>query len=282
MALEPLPLLLVLLSALMHAGWNVMAKRSHDGLIAMALIKLPNMLMAIVMLAVAGLPSMPSWPYLLGSALLNFLYFYALVNAYRLGDLSVAYPVARGTAPLMVLLISLAFVGEVPSAGAIAGVMVICLGILVIGKQKRATRQHYLAMLWAAGVGLCIAGYTVTDALGARLSGNPVGYVAVLMIVTGIAVGGAAALTRGPALLHALRTDWKNGVLGGVMMLGSYSLMVYALTLGPMAPLAALRESSVIFAAVLGAIVLREPFGAKRITAAAAVASGIAILVFLG
>lgn len=282
MTLDPLAFGLVMLSALMHAGWNAIAKRGHDGLVAMALIKAPNMVISLIVLAVVGLPNGPAWPYLLGSAAVNILYFYFLINAYRAGDLSVAYPVARGVAPLLVLVFSFVFLREVPTAGAIVGVLVISFGIFLIAAQRRATRQHYHAMLWAGGVGLCISIYTLIDGTGARAGGNPVGYVAMLNIFTGVVICGVAAKRRGAALAAALRTDWLNGLVGGTMMLASYTLVVYALTIAPMAPVAALRETSVVFAAIIGTMMFREPFGGQRIAAAAAVALGIGILVASG
>jgi drug/metabolite transporter (DMT)-like permease len=268
----------VLVSALMHAGWNLLAKRGHDGLVAMALIKVPNMAMAVAILAYLGLPAAASAPWLAVSTAVNWLYFYFLINAYRVGDLSLAYPVSRGTAPLLVLLLSLAIAGEVPSLAAGVGVALICVGIFVLAARRGASRQHNLTLLWAAGVGLCIATYTVTDGIGARASGNPISYVAVLNICTGIGLCGVAAWRRGPALARALRTDWLNGVIGGAMMLGAYTIVVYALTRAPMAQVAALRESSVIFAAILGTLFLREPFGGRRIVASVVVAAGIAFL----
>jgi drug/metabolite transporter (DMT)-like permease len=282
MTLDPLAFSLVLLSALLHAGWNTIAKRAHDGLVAMALIKVPNMAISLTVIAIVGLPTAPAWPYILGSTVVNILYFYFLINAYRVGDLSVAYPVARGVAPLLVMVLSFVLLREVPTAGAIVGVLVICFGIFLIGSQRRATREHYHAMLWALGVGLCIAIYTIIDGAGARAGGNPIGYVAMLNVFTGIAVCGTALVRRKAALSAALRTDWLNGLIGGTMMLASYTLVVYALTIAPMAPVAALRETSVVFAAVIGAVMLKEPFGRRRVAAAVAVAMGIGILVALG
>ena len=268
----------MLVSALMHAGWNLLAKRGHDGLVAMALIKAPNIAISAAVLLFAGLPASVSWPWLAASTAVNCLYFYFLINAYRVGDLSLAYPVSRGTAPLLVLLLSLGLAGEVPSAAAAVGIGFICAGILALAARRGATRQHHLTLLWAGGVGLCIATYTVVDGIGARHSGNPIAYVAVLNIFTGIGICAVAAWRRGPALALALRKDWLNGVMGGAMMLGAYTIVVYALTKAPMAQVAALRESSVIFAAILGAIFLREPFGGRRIAASVAVAIGIAVL----
>ena len=254
-----------------------MAKRGRDGLVAMAIIKIPNMAMSIVIIAVMGLPGGASWPFVLTSGVVNCLYFYFLLNAYRVGDLSLAYPVARGIAPLLVVVLSAFIASEVPSPGALAGIAVTCLGIIAIA-QSRSSAHHGATIAWAAGVGLCISIYTLLDGMGARLSGNAFGYVAVLNVFTGIAVCGTALARRGAAFVEALKADWKNGVLGGAMMLGAYSIAVYAMTLAPMAQVAALRESSVVFAAILAAIFLKEPFGGKRIAAACAVTAGIVIL----
>jgi len=282
MTLEPLPLLLVLVSALMHAGWNLIAKLGSDRLIAMALMKAPNMLVALAVLAFAGLPAPESWPLLLASSGVNCLYFYFLINAYHAGDLSLAYPVARGLAPLFVLALSAIVAREIPSLAGFAGVVLISTAIFALAARRGATREHYATLLWASGVGLTIALYTVIDGLGGRSSGNVVGYVACLNILTGIAVCGAAIAKRGRAAVSALRGNWKNGLLGGTLMLFAYMIVVYALTLAPMAQIAALRESSVIFAAILGVIFLRERFGARRIVASAVVATGIAILAIGG
>ena len=281
MTLEPLPLVLVLVSALMHAGWNLIAKLGSDRLIAMALMKAPNMVLALMVLAYAGLPARESWGYLAVSAGVNFLYFYFLIKAYH-GDLSLAYPVARGLAPLFVLVLSAAAAREIPTPAGFAGVVLISVAIFSLAARRGASRQHYATLVWAGGVGLTIAVYTVIDGLGGRLSGNAVGYVAVLNVLTGAAVCGTAFARRGRAVVVALRENWKNGLLGGALMLFAYMIVVFALTLAPMAQIAALRESSVIFAAILGVIFLREPFGTRRIVAAAVVASGIALLALGG
>jgi drug/metabolite transporter (DMT)-like permease len=178
--------------------------------------------------------------------------------------------VSRGLAPLLVLLLSFAWAGEVPSMAAAAGVAVICLGLFALAAQRDASKRHGATLLWAGGVSMCIATYTVTDGIGARVSGNPIGYVALLNIMTGIVLLSVALRKRRAELGQALRSDWKSAVLGGAMMLGSYTIVVYALTLAPMAQVAALRECSVIFAAILGTIFLHEPFGARRTAAAAA------------
>ena len=280
MGLEPLPLALVLISALMHAGWNLIAKIGRDRLVAMAVMKAPNMVVALVVLGVAGAPDAASWPFLVGSWVVNCLYFYFLTNAYR-GDLSLAYPVARGVAPLLVLVLSAFAAREIPTVSVVVGVLTISLAIFVLAWRPERSPQHAETIRWAAAVGLAIALYTVIDGLGARRAGSVVGYVAALNVMTGISICGAAWFRRGRGpFFDALRRDWKHGLAGGTLMLLAYMIVVYALTIAPMGQVAALRESSVIFAAVLGVLVLREPFGGRRIAASAILAAGIALLVF--
>lgn len=282
MTLDPLALGLVLVSALMHAGWNLIAKLGADRLVAMALMKAPNMAVALVVLAWVGLPAPESLPYVFASFAVNCLYFYFLINAYRAGDLSLAYPVSRGLAPLLVLALSALAAGEVPGLPGFLGVMLISVGIFALAARRQATPQHYATLSWAGGVGATIAAYTVVDGLGGRLSGNVVGYVAVLNILTGTAVCGTALARRGRAFGGALREHWRNGLAGGTLMLGAYMIVVYAMTLAPMAQVAALRESSVVFAALLGVVFLHEPFGARRIAASIVVVAGIALLALGG
>jgi len=278
MTLEPLAIILVLVSALMHAGWNLIAKIGGDRLVAMAVMKVPNTLVALLVLIVAGVPARESWPFLLASAGVNCVYFFFLIKAYR-GDLSLAYPVARGVAPLLVLVLSMLAAHEMPTPSGVAGVLLISSAVLALAVRRDGSRLHYETLLWAGGVGLTIALYTVIDGLGGRRAGNVIGYVAILNILTGVFVCGTAYARRGHALIATgLRTYWRQGLLGGTLMLFAYMIVVYALTIAPMAQIAALRESSVIFAAILGVIVLREPFGTRRIVASIILAVGIALL----
>lgn len=282
MALDPLAVSLVLLAALLHAGWNTLVKLGHDRLSALVLVKVPNMAVAAAVLAVADFPAPASWPYLLASTAATSAYFFCLANAYRVGDLSLAYPVARGSAPLSVLLLSLVAVGEVPTAFGLAGVLAVSLGITVIGFERGATPQHYRALAWAGGVGLSIAAYTVIDGLGGRASASPFGYTAALQILSGVVLVTAALALRGLSALAALRRELAKGLVGGTMMFLAYGIVIYAMTLAPMAPVAALRETGVVFAALIGTFVLGERFGRKRIAAAALVAAGIVVLVVFG
>ena len=279
MSLEPLPLVLVLLSALMHAAWNLIAKMGQDRLIAMAVIKGTNTVLALTVLVAVGIPASSSWAYLAASCAINCVYFYFLINAYR-GDLSLAYPVSRGVAPLLVLVLSAVAAREAPSEVSFAGVLLVSIAILVLAQRGASAAWHTQTMLWAGGVGLTIALSTVMDGLGGRHSDNVIGYVSAQNAITGVAVCGAAYLLRGRhALASGMQAYWKSSVLGGALMLLGYIIVVYALTIAPMAHVAAVRESSVIFAAVLGVIVLREPFGGRRILASVILTTGIALLV---
>ena len=171
MTLEPLALILVLVSALMHAGWNLIAKIGDDRLVAMAVMKVPNTLVALLVLVFAGVPARESWPFLLASAGVNCLYFFFLIKAYR-GDLSLAYPVARGVAPLLVLVLSMLAAREMPTPTGVAGVLLISAAVLALAGRSDGSRLHYETLLWAGGVGLTIALYTVIDGLGGRRSGQ--------------------------------------------------------------------------------------------------------------
>ena len=279
MTLDPAIVALVLLSALMHAGWNAVVKMGNDRLLALLLVKVPTMLVAAATLAVVGMPAPAAWPYLLVSTGISMGYYYFLVRAYHAGDLSVAYPVARGSAPIATLVLSFLIAGEQPTSAGTAGVLIVSAGIVVLGWQRGAGASHVATVLWALAVGLTIAGYTISDGIGARASGNPIGYAAALNILTGIPLAAAAFALRRGAAIDALRHGWRKGFAGGVLMFGAYAIVIYALTLAPMAAIAALRETGVIFAAVIGTLALRERYGAKRIAASALVAAGLGVLI---
>ncbi|MBM3950049.1 MAG: EamA family transporter [Rhodospirillales bacterium] len=278
MAVDPAIVALVLLAALMHAGWNAVVKMGNDRLLALLLVKAPTMLVAAATLAVVGPPAPASWPYLLVSTVISMAYFYFLVRAYHAGDLGLAYPVARGSAPVVTLLLSFLIAGERPTLAGAAGVLIVSAGIIALGWQRNAGRQHAATVAWAMAVGLTIAGYTISDGIGGRLSGNPIGYAAALNLMTGLVITVAAFAARRGAALDALRFGWRKGLGGGLLMFGGYAIVIYAMTLAPMASIAALRETSVIFAALIGSFVLREKHGARRIAASTVVAVGIVVL----
>lgn len=268
---------LVLGSALLHASWNAIIKSSRDVMLDTALVAAGAGLLALPLTASVSLPANASWPYLGASAAIHVGYFSTLVAAYRAGDLGHAYPLMRGTAPLLVALFGVALLDERPSPTMWLGILLISAGILSLGllQQGRAQRN---ATLWALANAAIIASYTLIDGAGARLSGSPAGYVAALFWLQGLMFLTLVGILRGRAALDYARRNWQRGLGGGLCLISAYGIVLWAMTQAPVAAVAALRETSVIFAALLGRVFLKERFGWRRLLAACAVALGVVAL----
>ena len=277
MEISPLVTALVLGSALLHAGWNAIIKSSRDVMLDTALVTAGAGILALPLTALVPLPASASWPYIGASAAIHVAYFSTLVAAYRLGDLSHAYPLMRGTAPLLVALAGVALLDEHPGAAMWLGIALISAGILSLGLLQRG-RAHRGATLWALANAAIIASYTLVDGTGARLSGAPAGYVASLFWLQGVLFVALVAVVRKRAALDYFGRHWRRGLTGGLCLLSAYAIVLWAMTQAPIAAVAALRETSVIFAALLGSIFLREPFGRRRVIGACAVAAGVIAL----
>ena len=277
MEISPLVTALLLGSALLHAGWNAIIKSSRDVMLDTALVAAGAGLLSLPLSGYVGLPASASWPYLGASALIHVAYFSTLVAAYRLGDLSHAYPLMRGTAPLLVALFGVALLDERPAASVWLGIVLISAGILSLGLMQRGRAQRG-ATLWALANATIIASYTLVDGTGARLSGEPAAYVAALFWLQGLLFVARVAFARGRAALDYFARHWQRGLGGGLCLLGAYAIVLWAMTRAPIAAVAALRETSVIFAALLGSLFLKERFGRRRLIAACAVALGVAAL----
>jgi drug/metabolite transporter (DMT)-like permease len=282
MTFDPFVIGLVLLAALLHAVWNTLIKTGGDGLLMFALMKVPTMGVGVLVIALVGLPNAASVPYAVGSAAGFTVYCFLLIWAYRVGDLNLVYPVARGSAPLGVALLSGLLLGEYLSGPGLAGILIISAGIAALAYDPHTLARHIPDLLRAVGVGLCIAIYTLFDGLGARISENVLGYTAMVTIFSGIPLVIAAFLIRGREMAEFLRREWKIGMLGGVLMFTTYAIVIYAMTLTQMTHGAAPRETSVIFAAVTGSLILKEPLGARRIVSATVVAGGIILVAWSG
>ena len=271
---------IVLVAALAHASWNALAKSDDDRLVTLGAINAFRFLLCIPLVLALPIPARASWPYLVASAILHMGYYTFLLSAYRYGDLSKVYPLARGLSPLIVAAGAFAFAGERLGPVALAGVAIACAGIASLSAGDAAMRadEHRRGVFFAAGTALFIAGYTVTDGMGVRLSGHAVSYVAWLSILNGLPMLLAAAVVRRAALArHLAARAWKSAV-GGALQLMAYGFVVWALALAPMAAVSALRETSVLFAAIIGVRLLGEPLGARRILAASLVAAGIVMI----
>ena len=271
---------IVLVAAIAHASWNALVKGDDDRLVTLGAANAVRFLLCVPLVLALPLPAAASWPYLVLSAILHVGYYVFLISAYRFGDLSKVYPLARGLSPLLVAAGAFAFAGERLGPVALAGVGVACAGIASLSAEGASMRggDHRRGILFAAGTAAFIASYTVTDAMGARLSGNAVSYVAWLAILDGLPMLIAAAVLRRAALSrHLADRAWKS-VAGGALQLAAYGLVVWALVLAPMAAVSALRETSVLFAAIIGVKLLGEPLGRRRVAAAALVAAGIVMI----
>jgi phosphonate utilization associated putative membrane protein len=268
---------LVLGSALLHASWNAIIKASREVMLDTALVAAGAALLALPLAALVPMPSRTSWPYLGASAAIHVAYFSTLVAAYRVGDLGHAYPLMRGIAPLLVALFGVALLGEHPSASMWLGIVLISAGILSLGLLQRVRAQR-AATLWALANAAIIASYTLIDGTGARLSGSPAGYVAALFWLQGLLFVALVAILRKRAAFEYAARNWQRGLVGGLCLISAYGIVLWAMTRAPVAAVAALRETSVIFAALLGSLFLKEPFGRQRVFAACAVALGVIAL----
>ena len=271
----------VLLSALLHASWNVLIKRSPDRLLDTAALALAASLLCAATLPFLPLPAPESRPLLAGSIVIHVFYFLALVETYRWADLSSAYPMMRGGAPVLVAL-ALTALGEPPSWALAAGIALVSGGIMLpawAGIAHGAVAVRGVAM--ALGMSAIIALYTLVDAEGARRSGNALAYNQWLFFFDAFGILAIAAWRRRGRVLAHLRGRWPQAFAGGLLTVGSYGIVIWAMTRAPVAAVAALREISVVFAALAGTLLLKEPMGRWRIAGALAVAAG-AIVIKLG
>ncbi len=237
--------------------------------------------MPLPFLPFVGLPDPASWPFLLGSVLVHLAYNFLLLRSYQLGDFGQTYPLARGTAPLVVALVSVTVVGQRLDLLQVSGVLAISGGLLVLVVGGGGLRASRPAVLAAVQTGLSIATYTVLDGVGVRRAGgggtDVAAYIAWLFVLQGPLIAGAVALRR-PGILRASRPLLGLGLLSGVVSLSAYGLVIWAQSRGQLATVAALRECSIVFGALIGAVLFHERLGAVRVVGAAIVLSGVVLL----
>jgi phosphonate utilization associated putative membrane protein len=278
--------LAVLCGALLHAGWNALIKSGRDKALDTALMHSMGIVIALPLVAIAGLPAPAAWPYIAASMTIHLGYYIALAGAYKHGDLGLTYPVMRGCAPLLVAIGSVLFIGEGISAAAWAGVAIICVGVVTLGLSRSALRdgdetQRRKALGFALANAAIIALYTVVDGIGVRASGNALAYVSALFLFDGIPYL-LLVLWRRPGQRRAAFTymagRWKIAFIGTLASFGSYGIALWAMTRAPVAVVAALRETSVLFAALLGTLFLREAFGWQRALGTLVIVGGVMVL----
>ena len=283
MGLSYLVTLAVLAAAVTHAVWNAIMHGIKDQAVAFGLLGVGGAAAAVPVVCLAPLPRAASWPYLLGSVAIHVLYNLLLMRAYRLGEFGQVYPLARGTSPLVVTVLALVFVRERPTVPELAGVVVVSAGLgslVVAGGRGGVLRAKAAkaALLAAFGTGLTIAGYTTVDGVGVRASASPAGYIGWLILLESLGVPLYLVIRRRTALRHAPVRILAAGLTAGALSLVAYGLVLWAQTRGPLAPIAALRETSVIFGAIIATVVFREPFGRAKIGSTILVAAGIFLL----
>jgi len=269
----------VLFAALMHAAWNAIVKSSPDKQLDTVLVTVGAALVSVASLFFLPAPAPESWGYLAASALIHVAYFALVAAAYRTGELSYVYPIMRGSAPLLTAIIAGVLLAEPLGAGGWGGILLISAGILLLAANQWRQGKFDLAQtLFALGNALVICIYTLVDGLGTRLSGNAFSYVGWMLALNAALLVGMAALRRPEALASHARQRWHLGLIGGVCTWASYSIALWAMTQAPLAMVAALRETSVIFGTILAAMVLKEKFGSIRYAAALLVCAGAVAL----
>jgi drug/metabolite transporter (DMT)-like permease len=276
-----LTLCVVLLAAGLHATWNALVK-SGDVITRMALVQAMASLCALPFVLVLPPPDRASWPYLLGSIIVHQGYFACLMLGYRAGDLSQVYPIARGSAPLLVAAGAFVFAGEALRPPGLAAVLVISLAIMSLVAAGPSRDGTGAPTVFALATGVTIAGYTLLDGLGGRLAGDVARYVAWLFALEGLPLATFVLVRRWRVVRSTLRQELPAGALGGAFSFLAYGAVIWAMSVTPMTYISALRETSVILAALIGTRLLREPMGARRIAAATAVALGVVLLQISG
>jgi drug/metabolite transporter (DMT)-like permease len=264
--------LIILLAAVLHASWNALLRAGTDRLWSMTMMCIAIAVVCAGLALLVPMPARASWGCAILSALLHVGYNLFLVRSYRSGDLGQTYPIARGSAPLLVSLGAALFAGELPDPISMAGVLLVSGGIISLAFQGRGLGLDSLP--YALGTGCFIGAYSVTDGIGARLSGTPVGYTVWMCLLWGIMMPPVYAMVRDWRSLIRGPRETLVAAGGGIVSLVAYGLIIFAMTLGPMGPVSALRETSVVFAALIGRYFLHERLTTYRIAACVVVAIG--------
>ncbi|MBK5475058.1 EamA family transporter [Pseudomonas sp. TH21] len=267
---------IIMLGAALHATWNAVVKGGTDKLMTTCMIASVASLIALAVVPFLALPAKESWPFIGASVVLQVVYFVLVASTYRIADMSQTYPIMRGTAPLLVAVVSVLVLAEPLSASAWLGIAVISLGILSMAAGPSAgQRKGLILALVNAGV---IAGYTLIDGWGVRQSGAPAAYTLWIFLLTGLPLAAWALVTRRAEFCRYVLRNGRLGLVGGAGTLASYGLALWAMTQAPIATVSALRETSILFGVVISAWVLKEHLTRVRIVAACIIAAGAMVL----
>jgi drug/metabolite transporter (DMT)-like permease len=267
---------LTLFAALLHAGWNALLRGGSARLWSMTVMCIAVSIVCIGIAPFLAAPAKASWMYALLSAVLHAGYNLFLVKSYQSGELGKTYPIARGSSPLLVTLGAALFAGEMPGASAVAGIGLVSFGIISLAFQGR--RLAVPGLPWALGTGCFIAAYSVTDGIGVRLSGDPLAYTVWMSALWGLMMPTVYIVLRGPRSLFSARPELLASAGGGVVSLLAYGIVIYAMTHAPMGAVSALRETSVLFAVLIGYFLLGETLTIRKMLACAMIAAGATLI----
>lgn len=276
--MPPLAIAAAFSSALIHASWNAALKGGRDRITDSFLIAVGGLATGAIIILILGAPRVEAWGYLAASVAIHLVYWVTLFKGYDAGDLSHIYTLSRGSAPLLVALGAALVVQEIPAPLKMLGIALVSAGVLIVGISPRAPLR---ASLWALSTGVCIASYSLVDALGARTAGSAIlylGWTTGLMSIPMVAFAfwkrGATNLMRSAAI-----APWR-GIGIGVISFAGYGLVLWAQTFAPIAQVTALRETSVVWGALIAFVFLHERLGARRWIGAAVVAAGASLIAF--
>lgn len=272
---------IVLFAALLHASWNALVKAAPDRALTLAAVSGMHALAGLILILISAPPAVASWPSIFASTVIHYVYYVLLFQAYRLGDLSQVYPISRGMAPALVALGAYLMIGEALPPLGWAGLGLVTIGIALLALQRGVGQADSKAILVAALLGLSIAAYSVADGIGVRFSGSPTGYMGWLFLLESpVALVILASRRRA-----SIPINWRIfgiGLIGGLFAVTAYGLVLYAKTIAHIGAVSAVRESSVIIAALIGVVVFRERPWVGRVFAAVVVATGVVTLAVFG
>jgi drug/metabolite transporter (DMT)-like permease len=279
--LNPTIIFAVLGAAILHASWNMLVKKSPDKLTGVMQVMIGSTLCGIGCIYFLPAIKPESYPFILGSGVIHVAYCLLMAFVYRTAHMSVTYPITRGAAPLITSMITIVVLGEFPGLPAIGAIICLSCGVLWLAwdgvRNEGLDRQSFIAALMMACV---IASYTVVDGQGGRLSQSPFVYNGWRDIVTLTLLTPIAAMMRGKPMFREIPRGWKTAAIGGSAGFAAYGIVIWAMSYAPIALVAALRETSVLFGVLLATFVLKERFGRTRYAAVALVLAGLVIIRF--
>lgn len=270
----------VLVAAASHAGWNALIKIGLDSLLATTLMAIGAAVVSLVGLPLVGVPVSQAWPWLIASAIIHLLYFAALIESYRTGDLGQVYPIARGAAPLLTAIISAVLVGEDLNLRGWTGIVTLAAGVVLLSARggRDIVQLDRRAVRYALLTALTICAYSITDGLGARRTQSPQCYALWLFVANAIALVPYALWRNQAGVSQAVRRFWRRGLCGGALQAFSYGVVLWAMTRAPIALVASLRETSVLFGTLFAVLILKEPLRRARVAAALLIVCGLVLI----